>query len=126
MEFKIEKIIDDLRKVVKFKDSTVEGDIVLIVIENPKAVFYALITDIERDVNKKDEWWHVTFMTLASVPPQKIVWTLRNPQLSGQEIFTMGGEKHFVRAVDFKVSGPEPAGRRIKKEKDRPALRVVK
>ncbi len=124
----IEKIIDDLRKVIKFKDTAVEGDIVLVVIEKPQAIFYALLTDIERDVNKKNEWWHVTLMALASVPPQKIVWTLRTPQFSGQEIFTMGGEKHFIKAVDFQSSEPAPAPdeKQTKKERKRPALRVVK
>jgi hypothetical protein len=122
----IEKIIEDLRKVINFKDTAVEGDIVLVVIEKPQAIFYAMLTDIERDMNKKDEWWHVTLMALASVPPQKIVWTLRTPQLSGQEIFTMGGEKHFIKAVDFQLSGPGPDVQPIKKEKKRPALRVVK
>ena len=122
----IEKIIDDLQKVIKFKDTAAEGDIVLVVIEKPQAIFYALLADIERDVNKKDEWWHVTFMALASVPPRKIVWTLRTPQFCGQEVFTMGGEKHFIKAVDFQLSGPQPDLPQVKKEKKRPALRVIK
>ena len=122
----IEKIIDDLSKVIKFKDTVAEGDIVLIVTEKPQAIFYALVTDIERDINKKDEWWHVTFMALSSVPPQKIVWTLRTPQLSGLEIFTMGGEKHFIKAVDFQFSGPGPDIKKEKEEEKRPSLRVIK
>lgn len=123
----MEKIINELTKILKFKQTTVEGDIVLIVAENPQTMFYALITAIERDTEKQQEWWHMTFQALSSIPPQKMTWTLREPQFTGQETFTMGGNNHFIKALDFPSSGPEPSKQtKTKKENNRPALRIVK
>ncbi|KAF0189046.1 MAG: hypothetical protein FD168_1265 [Desulfobulbaceae bacterium] len=99
----MDKLITELTKVVKFKDSTDIGDLVLIVAKEPQVmVSYALVTSIERDDSRKNEWWHVG-MTLLSLPPQKITWTLRTPQLTGMEVFTMGGEQRFVKAVDLGI-----------------------
>ncbi len=106
---KMEKIIAELKKVLRFKDSTDVGDLVLIVAKEPQiSASYALVTDIERDASRKNEWWHVG-LTLLSLPPQKITWTLRIPQFTGMEVFTMGGEQRFVKAVDFGVTPRQPS-----------------
>lgn len=119
----MEKLLAELKKIVKFKDSTDIGDLVLIVAKEPQiSVFYALVTDIERDTSRKNEWWHVS-LTLLSIPPQEITWTLRTPQFTGMEVFTMGGEERFVKAVDFgtiprhltEQERTEPASREDKK-----------
>ncbi|MEW6426725.1 MAG: hypothetical protein AB1568_01685 [Thermodesulfobacteriota bacterium] len=96
----MEQIIDELRKVLRFKDTTELGDIVLVVMEKPQAVFYARVADLQRDTAKRDEWWHLT-LDILSVPPQRVTWILREAQFSGREVFTMGGEKRFIQAVDF-------------------------
>jgi len=106
----MDKLITELTKVVKFKDSTDIGDLVLIVAKEPQVmVSYALVTSIERDDSRKNEWWHVG-MTLLSLPPQKITWTLRTPQLTGMEVFTMGGEQRFVKAVDLGIIPLQSSG----------------
>ena len=97
----IEKIVNDLKNIFVFKQTTQVGDIVLIVAER---IMYALITGIERDYNKKDEWWQVN-LQLLTIPPQKVAWTLRTPQFTGQEIFTMCGEERFIKAIDFGGGG---------------------
>ena len=97
----IEKIVNDLKNIFVFKETTQVGDIVLIVAER---IMYALVTAIERDYNKKDEWWQVS-LQLLTIPPQKVVWTLRMPQFTGQELFTMGGEERFIKAIDFGGGG---------------------
>lgn len=97
----IEKIVNDLKNIFVFKETTQVGDIVLIVAER---IMYALVTGIERDYAKKEEWWQVN-LQLLTIPPQKIAWTLRTPQFTGQEIFTMGGEQRFVKAIDFGREG---------------------
>ncbi|MCG2822200.1 MAG: hypothetical protein ACYC0O_13765 [Desulfurivibrionaceae bacterium] len=108
----IEKIVADLRNIFVFKESTQVGDIVLIVAEK---IMYALVTGIERDYAKKEEWWQVS-LQLLTIPPQKTVWTLRTPQFTGQEIFTLGGEERFIKAIDFgrgeaaEKKNIEPAG----------------
>jgi hypothetical protein len=67
-------------------------------------------------------------MQLLTVPPKQVVWTLREPQFTGQEIFTMGGEKRFVKAVAFEgwsphVDRPTPLAKKASK---RPVLKVIK
>lgn len=122
----MDKIVEELHRIFRLKNSTDIGDIVIIVTENPQTLSYALVTGFERDTTRRDEWWHVS-MQLLSVPPQKVVWTLRAEQFTGGEIFTMGGEKRYIKAVDF--SGPEGPPKKEQKpqEKGKPAvLRVVK
>lgn len=110
---------------VSFKDTTGEGDIVLVVADQ---VFYALVCSIERDTTRKDEWWHVT-MQMLTLPPRRITWTLREPQLCGQESFTMGGEPRFIKAVDFgikKEPAPKEEGAQTVQERRKGVLKVVK
>lgn len=123
----METIVEELKKIFTFKDTTGTGDVVLVVSEDPQMILYALVLDIERDPSKRDEWWHVCFQFLT-LPPQQVVWTLRTAQFTGQEIFTMGGKKKFIGAVDFPPpegkgsAPPEPRGGNAK----RGGLRVVK
>lgn len=127
MDLEIDKVVTEIQKVMKFKESTAEGDIVLLIFEKPQSLFYALVTDIERDMQKMDEWWHLSLQTLASVPPQSMIWTLRESQFTGKEIFTMGGEKRFMKAVDFFVNQADPVKKDKKPHKrNKPALRIVK
>lgn len=124
----MQELVSEIRKMVRFKDSTTEGDIVLIAGENPRMVVYALIDRIEPDLDRSDKWWHVT-MKVLSVPPQEITWTLREPQFTGQEIFTMGGDKRFMQAVrlDNTPMPPEPE-KNMGKESSAPVnpFRLVK
>jgi len=83
-----------------FKDTTEPGDIALIAAKEPQMLLYAYISSIERDTSRKDEWWHVD-LNVLSFPPQKMTWTLRTAQMTGMEIFTMGGEERFFKAVHF-------------------------
>lgn len=122
----MDNLIKELKKIFLFKADTRQGDIVLIVAEKPQTMLYALITDIARDVSKRDEWWHVTlhFLTL---PPQKVIWTMREPQFTGKEVFTMGGEKRFIQALEFYgTDGPKSGRKSTDGLRKRPTLRVVK
>lgn len=119
----MEAIIQELKKKVSFKSSTGVGDVVLVVAEQPDAMIYALVTGFERDQGKRDEWWNVSLQILT-VPPQKVTWTLRTPQFTGQEIFTMAGEKRFVAAVDFENEALVPPPPKEKRKKS--SLRLVK
>ena len=136
----MDKMLAELEKIFTFKESTAPGDIVLVVMENPQAVFYARVAEIERDAIKRDAWWHVT-MDILSLPPQRVTWTLREPQFTGKEIFTMGGDKRFVKALEFappsvspsvvasgrKAGEPEdPSGRKPPGSGGRGRLRVIK
>jgi hypothetical protein len=96
----MKNIVEELKNLIAFKETTDAGDIVMIAAKEPKMLFYAFVNKVERDTSRKDEWWHV-HLTLLSVPLQKITWTLRTEQMNGQEIFTMGGEERFLKAVDL-------------------------
>ena len=121
----MEELLAELQKIIRFKDTTDTGDIVLIVADKPKILSYALVTGIERDTSKRDEWWQVT-MQLLAVPPQQITWILRTPQMTGMEIFTMNGEKRFVKAVMFNEKAAPPSRKKAIPPKKKPQLRRVK
>lgn len=109
----MDKIVEELKSLVKFKDTTETGDIVLIAAKEPQMLLYAYVTRIERDTTRKDEWWHID-LNVLSFPPQKMTWTLRTQQMTGMEIFTMGGEERFVKAVEF----PEAEMEIVEKEEE--------
>lgn len=108
----MERLVAELKRSLSFKDDTNEGDLVVVVAREPQLLIYALVGPIERDETRRDEWWHVT-LHLLSMPIQTVVWTLREPQFTGQEIFTMGGNPHFIKAVKIPLKAHEdgpPAG----------------
>ena len=119
----MEKLIAGLKEHVQFKDTTEEGDLVLVVGKEPQLLFYALVTGIERDNSRKNEWWHV-HMQILTVPPQPLTWTLRKEQFTGREVFTMGGEERFLQAVRFDVPPKKPESPSSKDKKS--GLRLVK
>jgi hypothetical protein len=125
----MENIVKELRKIIPFKADTIEGDVVLVAVAEPQSFFYAVISDISRDEDKRDEWWHIT-MHILGLPPQKVVWTLRESQFSGREIFTMGDVGHFMQAVDFSgavvPAEPKSPAPKTTKRRGKPVLRVVK
>ena len=96
----MEELVNELKKILYFKDTIEPGDIVLIAAKEPQMLVYAYVKDIERDRGRKDEWWHVS-LTVLSMPPQQMTWTLRTAQMTGMEIFTMGGEERFLKAVQL-------------------------
>ena len=121
----MQKIVDELKEILPLKDTTSVGDIVVIASKEPQMLLYAHIDDIERDSSRKDEWWHV-HMSMLSIPLQKMTWTLRTEQISGQEIFTMGGEERFIQAVDFNKQSENISIPKAKKEKKVTQLKRVK
>ncbi|WP_417914968.1 hypothetical protein [Candidatus Electronema sp. JM] len=123
----IEHAIAELKKLVPFKETTEAGDIVLVLAEENKqpALLYAVVTGIERDDSRRDEWWHL-HLHLLSVPPQAVVWTLRTPQFTGQESFTMGGEGRFIKAVRIDRKQPAPPASEPKSKPHNGGLRFVK
>lgn len=95
---RVEKLVTELRKIIRFKETTAAGDVVLIAGDNPSMLVYGLVDAIEPDTSRSGQWWHVR-MKMLSIPPREIVWTLREPQFTGREIFTMGGDQRFLQAV---------------------------
>ena len=101
----LEKLVEELKSITPFKNTTDVGDVVLIASEQPRLMLYAKVTSLERDPSKKEEWWHIG-LTFLTVPLQNVIWTLRTAQMTGQEIFTMGGEKRFFQAVVITTEPP--------------------
>ena len=71
----MEQIVKDLKKMMPFKDTVETGDIVLIAAKKPKMLVYALITDIDRDESKKDEWWKISMQMLNTNTHKKLTET---------------------------------------------------
>ena len=122
----MEKLLEELKTVIPLKPDTETGDIVLIVGENPQMIIYGIVTSIDRDTSKKDEWWNIG-LTFLTVPLQKVVWTLRTEQMTGKEIYTMGGEKRFFQAVDLETTPPRaPSYEKDGQAKKKSPLKRVK
>ena len=121
----MQKLVEELKQLISFKDTTDTGDTVLIVAKEPQMLVYAHIDDIVRDISRKEEWWHV-HLTILSLPLQKMQWTLRSEQVTGQEIFTMSGEERFIKAVDFGIKEEKKEVGPAKKKKKISALKRVK
>ncbi len=121
----MQKMIEELKQLIPFKDTTDVGDIVLIVAKEPQLLVYAHVNEIERDTSRRDEWWHV-HLTMLAIPLQKMTWTLRTDQMTGKEIFTMGGEERFVKAVDFRDQGDASKPVILKPKKKISTLKRVK
>lgn len=121
----MEQMVAEIKKLIPTKAETEVGDIVMILAKELQMPLYAKVIGIEPDLSRKDEWWHVHFAVL-SMPIQNVSWTLRRPQISGEEIFTMGGEPRFIQAVDFSGSKvPEVVPSEVPSTK-RPGLKRVK
>ena len=122
----MQKLVDELRSLITLKNTTDIGDIILIVAKEPQMLAYAYVNDIERDTSRKDEWWHISF-TMLTVPLQKMTWTLRTAQMTGKDIFTMGGEERFVQAVDFETKNtPDNISKHRKKTLKHTGLKRIK
>lgn len=102
----MEKLVAELKRMFRFKDETLPGDLVVVAAKEPQLLVYALVGGIERDQSRRAEWWHLS-LHLLGMPIQSVVWTLREPQFTGKEIFTMGGNPHFIKAVSL-PSGTDP------------------
>lgn len=101
----IEKLIEELGYQIPFKETTETGDIVIMLRENDDgrvSMVYARVLGFDRDTSKRDEWWHVHFVFLE-VPPLPRTIILQSPHFTGQEVFTMGGRKVFIKAINFKA-----------------------
>lgn len=121
----------ELKLLLPLKNSTDVGDIILIVAkpEDQLMLQYAIVTDIVRDTNKRDEWWVVSF-TMLAIPLQQGSLILRTEQMTGQEVFTIGGEERFVSAVEIEkpsslpdlsvVSSKKTAGKETASTKSKP------
>ncbi len=122
----MEKTVENLKKIMPFKEITEVGDVVLIATKEPQMIVYGIVSEINRDMAKKEEWYHV-HMNILSVPPQRIIWTLRPEQLTGQEIFTVGGDPRFMKALDLSGSLTDDNDRENNQGKETKShLRLVK
>ncbi len=70
---------------------------------------YARVMGFDRDTAKRDEWWHVHFLFLE-MPPATRTIILQTPHFTGKEIFTMGGRKVFMKALNEKTYYDEMRG----------------
>ncbi|MDR1043722.1 MAG: hypothetical protein LBP33_01200 [Candidatus Adiutrix sp.] len=105
----MERLVEELGYQVPFKETTEIGDTVIMLRENDDeriSMVYARVLGFDRDLSKRDEWWHVHFVFLE-VPPLPRTIILQAQHFTGQEIFTMGGRKVFIKSVNFEAFSGE-------------------
>jgi hypothetical protein len=98
----VEKLAAEIPRYIPFKDTTEVGDVVFMLNEitaNQTTGSYAQVISFTRDASKKDEWWFVGLVFLT-IPVVHYTFTLQTSHFTGKEIFTMGGKKVFIKAVD--------------------------
>jgi hypothetical protein len=112
----MEKVIEEIQFQVPLKDNTLAGDTVVFIRETEGgqiSICFARVMGFEPDTSKRDEWWHVRFV-FFEIPPQARTIILQTPHFTGREVFTMGGKKVFIKAVNFEAfqeeSGDEAGG----------------
>ena len=108
---KLDEVLENLKKNIKFKDDTNIGDTILIGMKS--GLFFGIVQEIESNVKKG--WWDISFKLLV-MPPIDVTWTLRTSQMTG-EIFTMDNEEQFVIAVDTQRTKKRSPKKRIPKIK---------
>ena len=124
----MEKLLEEIQYQVPLKDTTEAGDTVIFLRETETgqvSVNYAHVLGFDPDLSKRDEWWHVHFI-FFEIPPKARPIILQTPHFTGQKIFTMGGRKVFIKAVNFDAfreesAEPTPPGDRPRKQGDRQA-----
>jgi len=138
----MEKVIEEIQFQVPLKDNTIAGDTVIFIREEDEedgriSVSFARVMGFERDLTKRDEWWHVRFVFLE-LPPQTRTIILQTPHFTGREIFTMGGRKVFIKAVNFETfqeesgdkcpgcMGDSPNPREPEKKPGKPTFTLIK
>ena len=137
----MEKVIEEIQFQVPLKDTTTAGDTVIFIREEDESgqisVSFARILGFDRDLSKRDEWWHVRFVFLE-LPPQARTIILQTPHFTGREVFTMGGRKVFIKAVNFETfqeesgdkcpgcGGNPPSPREPEKKPGKPTFTLVK
>ncbi|MDR2367167.1 MAG: hypothetical protein LBF58_03515 [Deltaproteobacteria bacterium] len=114
----IERVVEELRLKIPFKPETNVGDVILIVRENDAGAVesvYARVMAFTSETKNRQEWWHAD-MAILSVPLGYVTFIASGDQLTGREIFTVGGRKIFITAVNtescparFPFPGREPA-----------------
>lgn len=111
-ELVMEKLIEELSFQIPFKEETDIGDLLLVLREGDDgriSMVYARVLGFDRDVTKRDDWWHVHFLFLEMPPvPRSII--LQTVHFTGKEIFTMGGRKVFMKALNEKTYYDEMTG----------------
>jgi hypothetical protein len=99
----MEKVIEEIQLQVPLKDNTSAGDTVIFIRETEDgqvSISYARVMGFEPDRCKRDEWWHVRFV-FFEIPTEARTIILQTPHFTGREVFTMGGRKVFIKAVNF-------------------------
>lgn len=93
-----EKELEKIKTRIPIQDDLNEKDLIVQITED--MLIYGFVHKIVRDfATKTGTWWHITF-TMLAVPLITTTLTLRTEQMTGKEIFTVGGKKRFFAAID--------------------------
>jgi hypothetical protein len=114
----LEKLVEEIRLQVPFKEETEIGDIVAIISEidiRKSTLSYARVMSFQRNLAKRDEWWLVGLVFL-DLPLNYRTYILQSPQFTGREIFTINGKKTFIKAINLASFLEADPGRKDQKD----------
>lgn len=101
--------MENLTKRFYFKEETQINDLVVILKEaekNVTLVDFAQVQEFTLDTTRRDEWWKVS-LTLLNIPLIHLNIFLQTSHFTGKEIFTVGGKKFFIKAINTHNLPPE-------------------
>ena len=117
----MEKVINTIKSLCKFKMTTEVGDTVLIYSQEQNRIDFGRVIGIEPDIKRG---WFVVSIMLLQIPFQKVNWQLVPDYFTAKVPFKMNGKFKFVGAVDFdRMLTPSP---NPPKKEEKPKLRVIK
>jgi len=107
-----EEVVKKTKEMYQLNTDTNIGDDIIIVEEvkeegeEPRAAInFARVIDIIKD-KKGGDWWNVKLAAFG-IPIIYNTLTLRYPQYTGEEIFTINGVKFFIASIKFEEIEPE-------------------
>jgi len=117
----MKQLIKQVKSIVTQAKSAEQGSTVLVFFGEDSSLMWGIIREFVRDETKKDDWFHVT-IDMLSMPPRRVVWTLRVPQINGSEEFTMQGNPRYILPVAMSASKKDKKPKKNKHSK----LRLIK
>lgn len=118
----MEKIINTIKTLCKFKPTTEVNDTVLIYSQDQNRIDFGRVVGIDPDVKRG---WFVVSIVLLQIPFQRINWQLLPEYYTAKVPFKMNGKFKFIGAVDFdEMINPSTPPK--SKEDKKPKLRIVK
>jgi hypothetical protein len=97
MDFKdLNDILSEVVDRMNFKETTSEGDVILVILEY--TMLWAVVTKIS---DEDDSGIRDVYIKLLSIPPLEMKLNITNDQLDGKEHLVIENNKAYIKALSF-------------------------